>query len=80
MSGELPQRPCPYGICDGGGIVTDLEANTTYRCRCWPEQVARRRAGKLSRERAAEDYALAFNPAGGIDEAATATLRAGRRT
>lgn len=36
--------------------------------------------GKLSRERAAEDYALAFNQAGGIDEAATATLRAHRRT
>src|SRR5690349_11363334 len=31
-------------------MVVDLEANTTYRCRCWSEQVARRRARRLSRE------------------------------
>jgi N-methylhydantoinase B len=36
--------------------------------------------GKLTRERAAADYALVFTSAGGIDEAATATLRAARRT
>lgn len=41
---------CPYGVCDGGGMVVDLAANTTYRCRCWPEQVSRRRAKRLSRE------------------------------
>ncbi|MBN9011094.1 MAG: hydantoinase B/oxoprolinase family protein, partial [Rhizobiales bacterium] len=35
--------------------------------------------GKLTRQRAAADYALVFNPAGGIDESATATLRAARR-
>jgi N-methylhydantoinase B len=35
--------------------------------------------GKLSRERAATDYALVFTSGGGIDEAATATLRAARR-
>jgi DNA replication protein DnaC len=39
---------CPYGICEGDGMVVDLEANTTYRCRCWPEKVARRRAKRLS--------------------------------
>jgi len=31
-------------------MVVDLEANTTYRCRCWPEHVSRRRARRLSRE------------------------------
>jgi DNA replication protein DnaC len=31
-------------------MVVDLDANTTYRCRCWPEQVSRRRARRLSRE------------------------------
>ena len=31
-------------------MVIDVEANTTYRCRCWPEQVSRRRARRLSRE------------------------------
>jgi len=43
-------RECPYGLCDGGGMVVDLAANTTYRCRCWPERVSRRRARRLSRE------------------------------
>ena len=41
-------RACPYGLCDGDGMVVDLDANTTYRCRCWPERVARRRARRLS--------------------------------
>jgi DNA replication protein DnaC len=41
---------CPYGLCDGSGMVVDLGENTTYRCRCWPEQVTRRRARRLSRE------------------------------
>jgi len=48
LVGSEPE--CPYGACAGDGMVVDLEANTTYRCRCWPEQVARRRAGRLSRE------------------------------
>jgi DNA replication protein DnaC len=41
---------CPYGACEGDGMIVDLEANTTYRCRCWPERIARRRARRLSRE------------------------------
>ncbi|HXE44133.1 MAG TPA: ATP-binding protein [Conexibacter sp.] len=44
------ERECPYRLCDGGGMVVDLDANTTYRCRCWPQQVARRRARRLSRD------------------------------
>lgn len=43
-------RTCPYELCDGDGMIVDLEANTTYRCRCWPEKVSRRRARRLSRE------------------------------
>jgi DNA replication protein DnaC len=31
-------------------MVVDWEANETYRCRCWPEQVQRRRSRRLSRE------------------------------
>lgn len=46
MSGA--RRECPYGLCDGSGMVVDLDANTTYRCRCWPEQVARKRARRLA--------------------------------
>jgi DNA replication protein DnaC len=43
-------RSCPYNACDGGGLIVDFDANTSYRCRCWPEQVSRRRARRLSRE------------------------------
>lgn len=48
LVGSSPE--CPYGVCEGDGMVVDLDRNTTYRCRCWPEQVARRRARRLSRE------------------------------
>lgn len=42
--------PCPYDLCDGSGMVVDWDANETYRCRCWPEQVQRKRSRRLSRE------------------------------
>jgi DNA replication protein DnaC len=42
------ERECLYRLCDGSGMVVDLDANTTYRCRCWPEQVARKRSRRLS--------------------------------
>ena len=41
-------RDCTYGVCDGSGMVVDFDADTAYRCRCWPEQVARKRARRLS--------------------------------
>lgn len=41
-------RECPHSACDGSGMVVDVEANTTYRCACWAEQVSRRRAKRLS--------------------------------
>jgi len=53
-------RECPYSLCDGGGMVVDLAADTTYRCRCWPEQVARRRARRLSREIPKRFQSLSF--------------------
>lgn len=40
---------CPYGRCDGSGMVVDWDANEAYRCRCWPERLQRRRARRLSR-------------------------------
>jgi len=45
-----PHLPCPYDVCDGSGMVLDWDRNESYRCRCWPEQVQRRRAKRLSRE------------------------------
>ncbi|MDO8210747.1 ATP-binding protein [Conexibacter sp. CPCC 206217] len=45
-----PLKPCAYDLCDGSGMIVDDAANETYRCRCWPEQLQRRRARRLSRE------------------------------
>lgn len=75
------QRTCPYGLCDGGGMVVDLEANTTYRCRCWPEQVARRRARRLSREIPKRFQSLSFErePIPSIARDAPEVVRAVRR-
>jgi DNA replication protein DnaC len=39
---------CPFGICDGGGLVIDEETNTAYDCRCRPQIVAYAKARSLS--------------------------------
>jgi DNA replication protein DnaC len=72
---------CPYGLCGGDGIVVDLDANTTYRCRCWPEQVARRRAGRLAREVPKRFRNLSFErePLPSIARVAPEQVRAVRR-
>lgn len=72
---------CPYGVCEGDGMVVDLEANTTYRCRCWPERVARRRARRLSREVPKRFQGLSFErePLPSIARVAPDEVRAVRR-
>lgn len=30
---------CPYGKCDGSGIILDLEANTATMCKCYYDQI-----------------------------------------
>lgn len=40
--------PCPYGECDGSGIVVDARAYTSRPCRCRPQRIARAKARKLS--------------------------------
>ena len=40
--------PCPFGVCDGGGLVIDEETNTAYDCRCRPQIVAYAKARGLS--------------------------------
>lgn len=74
-------RDCPYGICDGGGMVVDVEENTTYRCRCWPEQVARRRARRLSQAVPRKFQNLGFErePIPSIARDAPEVVRAVRR-
>jgi DNA replication protein DnaC len=72
---------CPYGACDGGGMVVDLAANTTYRCRCWPEQVARKRARRLSHSVPKRFQSLSFErePIPSIARVAPDEVRAVRR-
>lgn len=79
MAGD--ERDCPHRLCDGSGMVVDLDANTTYRCRCWPEQVARRRARRLSREVPKRFRNLSFErePIPSIARVADDAVRAVRR-
>jgi DNA replication protein DnaC len=62
-------------------MVVDLEANTTYRCRCWPEQVSRRRARRLSREVPKRFQSIGFErePIPSIERTAPDVVRAVRR-
>jgi DNA replication protein DnaC len=39
---------CPFGLCDGSGMLVDDEARTTSPCRCRPQVLARARARSLS--------------------------------
>jgi hypothetical protein len=45
---------CPHGLCEGDGMIIDLEENTTYRCRCWPERLATKRARRARHPLVAE--------------------------
>jgi DNA replication protein DnaC len=62
-------------------MVVDLEANETYRCRCWPEQVQRRRSRRLSREIPKKFRNLGFErePIPSIERSAPSQLRDVRR-
>lgn len=62
-------------------MIVDLEANTTYRCRCWPEKVSRRRARRLSREVPARFQNVGFDrePVPSIARTAPEAVRAVRR-
>ena len=39
---------CPFGICDGTGLVVDETTNTAYDCRCREQLIARAKARSLS--------------------------------
>lgn len=41
---ELASAACPHGLCGGDGMVLDFDTNTAYRCRCWPDRLAAKRA------------------------------------
>jgi DNA replication protein DnaC len=39
---------CPFGICDGSGLVIDEATNTAFDCRCRVQVIARAKAKSLS--------------------------------
>jgi DNA replication protein DnaC len=39
---------CPFGVCDGSGLVIDEPTNTAYDCRCRDQLIARAKARNLS--------------------------------
>jgi DNA replication protein DnaC len=39
---------CPFGLCDGSGLLLDFETNTASPCRCRAQEISRRRARNLS--------------------------------
>ena len=39
---------CPFGLCDGSGLVLDFETDTASPCRCRAQEISRRRARSLS--------------------------------
>lgn len=81
MAAQPYVEPCQYGLCDGSGMVVDWDANETYRCRCWPDRVARRRSRRLSREVPRKFRNLSFErePIPSIERIASVQVRAVRQ-
>lgn len=62
-------------------MIVDWEANETYRCRCWPEQVQRRRSSRLSHAVPRKFRNLGFErePIPSIERTAPVQVRAVRQ-
>ncbi len=39
---------CPFGLCDGSGLLLDFASNTASPCRCRTQEISRRRGRSLS--------------------------------
>jgi DNA replication protein DnaC len=48
MTADRQHSNCPFGLCDGGGLLYDEATNTAYNCRCRPQVIALRKARSLS--------------------------------
>jgi DNA replication protein DnaC len=70
-------RACPFGVCDGSGMVYDEESNTAYDCRCRRQIIAQRKARSLSAviPRRYHDAAFDRYPVTEIDGAIVAATR-----
>jgi DNA replication protein DnaC len=44
----MSDRDCPFGVCDGSGLVLDFATSTASPCRCRAQEISRRRARNLS--------------------------------
>jgi DNA replication protein DnaC len=68
---------CPYGICDGDGLVFDEATNTAYDCRCRPQRIVERRVRNLSRVIPKKYRAASFDapPVTDIDPSVVAATR-----
>ncbi|SRR5579884_3210282 len=60
----LREVTCPYGACDGSGLVVDEATNTAFDCRCRAEQIQVRRYRQSVNEipRRYRDVALERRP------------------
>jgi DNA replication protein DnaC len=47
-SEEIRTARCPFGACDGSGLIIDEATNTAYDCECRKQLIARRKARSLS--------------------------------
>jgi DNA replication protein DnaC len=68
---------CPFGVCDGDGLVFDEASNTAYDCECKPQIIARRRARSLSAmiPRRYRDVSFGRPPVTDIDPTVVAAVR-----
>jgi DNA replication protein DnaC len=69
---------CPYGLCDGDGLVYDEATDTCHDCRCRPQLIAQRKARSLSAviPRRYRDASFQRPPVTDIDPRVVATVRA----
>jgi DNA replication protein DnaC len=70
-------RDCPFGLCDGSGMIYDDASNTAYDCRCRRQIIAQRKARSLSAviPRRYHDVAFDRYPVTEIDPAIVAATR-----
>jgi DNA replication protein DnaC len=68
---------CPFGLCDGQGLLYDEATNTAYDCQCRRQLVAARKARSLSAHipRRYRDVAFARPPVTDVDPTVVATVR-----
>jgi DNA replication protein DnaC len=72
-----PTWRCPYGACEGDGLLFDEESRTARPCRCRPQLIAQRKARSLSAviPRRYRDASFERPPVTDIDARVVGTVR-----